>query len=178
LLREEFEMKKLLVLALVMANGGFSPGEEIKINVIASFEIISFGLDVRVLNGYGEVLHTGVFIPDGSIYDAGTLDIEIFDTLPNAGLVVNEGETLLTGARGAIFGGPPLPAGEYIYSFTYVMPDLEDSIAITIKSAGTVVFLGAESESVTEVADLVIHTPEPITIALLGLGGLFLRRRK
>jgi hypothetical protein len=200
LLREEFEMKKLLVLALVMAmasavsaqevpvwfevdpadptlyEGGYASSQIITINIIANFDLASFSLDVA--SNFGTVEGTGIEVPTGSGHDAGTIN-PLLEVLPDAGLVVNSGGTLLTGAKGAIFTieDPLLPAYTVIYSFEFHVPDLPESTLIVIDDIGFVSFLG-ETENINDVKSLVIHTPEPLTIALLGLGGLFLRRRK
>ncbi|MHC4076082.1 MAG: PEP-CTERM sorting domain-containing protein [Planctomycetota bacterium] len=193
-------MKKLLVLALVMAmasavsaqevsvwfevdpteptmhEGGYKPSQIITINVIADFDLGSFSLSVA--SDFGAVVGTGIEVPTGSGHDAGTVN-PLLDVFPDAGLVVNSGGILLTGAKGAIWTieDPLLPAYEIIYSFEFHIPDLPESTLIIIDDVGFVSIKG-ETVDIDDIESLVIHTPEPLTIALLGLGGLFLRRRK
>ena len=179
-------MKKLLVLILLMAmasaasaasvwfevdesepqlaGGGYSSSQIITINVVADFEIGSFALDIA--SNFGTAEGAGPVNP-------------AFDLFAEVGEIVNSGGVLITGTRGGIltYLYPPLEAGEIIYSFEFHVPHLPDSTLIVIDDCGFVSFLYSGTD-VTDVEALVIHTPEPMTIALLGLGGLFLRRRK
>ena len=67
-----------------------------------------------------------------------------------------------------------------IFWFDFHVPVADYSTIITIDASGmTWKDLWDDSFTVTDAGVLEIHvTPEPMTIALLGIGGLFLRRRK
>jgi hypothetical protein len=187
-LREEFEMKKLLVLTLVMAMAsaasagsawfevdpasyhecGYDAGDVIKINVIADFDVQFLSLAIG--SNWGIATGAGPLNP---IYQSG---------IEYVGNIINSGGALITHISAADWENA-VPAGQIIYSFTFEMPDLPDSILVIIDSlnGGEELYYTSLSDGTTTVEDLealVIHTPEPLTIALLGLGGLFLRRRK
>jgi hypothetical protein len=71
------------------------------------------------------------------------------------------------------FIGTPMPQDRVIFSFSFHVPELPASTYIDIDTTG--VYGGALVDNL----DARIHvTPEPMTVMLLGLGGLFLRRRK
>lgn len=69
-------------------------------------------------------------------------------------------------------GAPDLPGAVFWYEF-HVPYDLEPSSYIIIDTTGT--YGGVDYSQ----SDITLHVfPEPMTIALLGLGGLFLARRR
>ena len=178
-------MRKLLALVIVLAfvstasaasvrfevapgtptfggGGSYSFGQVITINLIADFAVQSFS--VSIAGNYGTAVAAGPVNAD-------------FVVFPNSG-TMNTGGNLITGATGAVaFGSPNVDAEEILYSFDYLVPHLPYSTNIVIDDVGFVSILGGGT-SIDDVDAFVVHTPEPMTIGLLGLGGLFLRRRK
>jgi hypothetical protein len=69
---------------------------------------------------------------------------------------------------------PHLPEDDVVFMYEFHVPyGLDDSTYITIDTTGT--YGGVDYSQ----SDIVLHVfPEPMTIALLGLGGLFLVRRR
>jgi hypothetical protein len=178
------EMKKLLVMIMVLglatvANaqlkisvGGFIDPPDTEVTLMPSETIVI------------DVWSDGTLMaPDGGTYmkldGPGTLDITlainslippgfpssiyIADWDPYVGMVFMD---LMVMEVPRV----PIPVGVMIDNIIFHCEGLED-VVITL--------FGDDGAGTIEVYDTqVIHQPEPITIALLGLGGLFLRRRK
>ena len=99
------------------------------------------------------------------------------------GDVVNAGGLLIKDVVGGVNGfdlTDGVPIGEVLWLFEFHVPDAPWSTIIPIHLAGVDMADVWYSEQVTgDIGPLEIHvSPEPMTVALLGLGGLFLRRRK
>ena len=193
-------MKKLLIFMLVLgvasaANANMVwfdtavtevvPSTDITIVVKADFDVLTVQLAI------GGPPTASQDTPPGGLHANMLLA-----ALNSQGTVMNDGTILIR----EIFGGDPrgaaaigVPAGEVIYSFLYHVPNEPPSTQITITSQGdwfvpppegpyeikTALSDLAGGDIVTSLGPLVLHIiPEPMTIALLGLGGLFLRRRK
>jgi hypothetical protein len=185
-------MKKLVVLVLVLAMAQLSfagiatlrvnaadvkndylPSDTITIEIVASYDTGMGGTDTTgsmsmdsISATAGEAISTWI--------NAG------FNDIANPGLVVNTGGMAVQGIAGTITtSAPDIAAGEVLWSMEFHIPDLPGSTIIDIS---TVNFFSAPSDftdMATETNVLSLHiVPEPITMALLGLGGLFLRRRK
>jgi len=99
------------------------------------------------------------------------------------GDVVNSGSALVEWISGTVGGtGQKVNAGDVIWSMDYkVIGNVGDTINIMALSGGdyespNIVFYDNTTTGTIGQAEITI-TPEPMTIALLGLGGLFLRRK-
>jgi len=181
-------MKRFLTLFLVLAIASVAPagiitfqtsnagpinvGDSVTVSLVADTGVSSVTM--------GNILG-GVVASDNAIY-AGLLTIPGFHT---PGTLVNNGTTLINKVIGSVaFQAPAVAAGVALYSFTwtataegvFLFSTNDNSATFTTTSIGFAdgTFTGNAgigSESITVI-------PEPISIALLGLGGLFIRRRK
>jgi hypothetical protein len=185
-------MKKVLILFVVLAITSVASASQVdftfKVDPAdqkASYEYS----DIITINLTTEAQVIGLDI--GAISDGGgggTAQLPLslnanFTAFADVGYLTNDGQTLIKWIAGN--AGAGLHATGILYSFEYHVPDVEDSTWITIGDfsgqpywPALITYLGGD-EYEGPLTPLEIHvTPEPITIALLGLGGLFLRRRK
>jgi hypothetical protein len=181
-------MKKLLVLALVLvfasaASAGFLmeilvngapyqgesvfPSDIITVSVLSDGPVTFMGqasLDVSNADDWAEIYDDGTVNP-GNWLAAG---LDLFPTSTGVEAQFN-GATFIA----------PFPGG-LIYTFEFHVPDLEPSTIIVIDALhGDWDGLDAIPGMEDQLPYAAIHViPEPMTIGLLGLGGLLLRRRK
>ena len=185
-------MAGLVGLEIVDPQPGYLPSTTIIIQVKASegwqdfpydsigfMDITSMQSDGGGLDGFGTASNPSL----NSALAVGT------GGSSSAGDIVNSGGILIQDIRGYIEQPDETgvdfvePFGSAIlYSFEFHIPDLPYSTYIIITMDGLVLNNLGYNPPVpgyTATSTLEIHViPEPMTIALLGLGGLFLRRRR
>lgn len=186
-------MKKFLCLLLVLAMTSVATAGT------AWFEVLSPLKESYLPSDYIEIgimvdqaataVTLGAFVSDNGGVAQGPWTLSPnFNLLPNPGVPVNDGTILIELMSGNVnFGSPAVPAGA-IATMVFHVPELESSTYITLDDlvdmahqpfpySTNVMF--DDYSSVADIGELVIHViPEPMTIALLGMGGLFLLRRR
>ena len=156
------------------AKDSYMPSDVITINVVADF----------VVGG----LTTNIGADGGTAQAVGTLHPNLKTALFYEGDLINAGGVLISNiSGGAMVGQPGVPISAVLYSFEFHVPQVDESTIITIDDITDFTTQPPMSTGVsstdymtylTDIGALEIHVPEPMTIALLGLGGLFLRRRR
>ena len=195
-------MKKLFVLVLVLAISTMATAASVDLQIIAGPD--AQGIDptsgapsylpsdtitiALVAAGFGTGADTGVgkmTIGSATTTNDGTASSPDLHTklkdVYMLGTVVNSGGVLITDVSGSLglYDYVGIDAGN-LWWFEFHVPELEYSEIISIDLTDLVIqnkFLGGLTYTCG--GALEIHVvPEPMTIALLGIGGLFLRRRK
>ena len=179
--KEEFVMKKLLALVLILAMASVSSAATVDIVVNDTpwdGESSVYTSDIITITFYDDTGVAGPFAQFEMAVDHGDYVEDSFATVPGNFM----GAPLAVTAPvedGLVVAGSPMwmpgtlaPDGLYTVAF-HVPGDLEESTLINITFSGG--YLGADTSALSTAIHVV---PEPMTIALLGLGGLFLRRRR
>ena len=184
-------MKKLLALVLILAMASAASAGTITVTAdgtttglleVDPFTVVTIDL---IISGYGvtppmdsfATLSIGSITGEGMASDPA-LHAELTN-LPLTGTIVNDGVTLIANIGGGVPMGDMdgIPDGSSAYSFTLNVGDI-GTYVIDLMGVEVLGTFGPPALP-TEVAALTVNVvPEPMTIALLGLGGLFLRRRR
>ena len=157
-------MKKLLVLMLVLGMASLAN---------AVYDLALDGDDAATLTGDG--VYTGFYISAIT----GTVDMDILFTGAGTGAtpVVNQG--IIDYATG-LLGATPTDLWLVAFVDSTAPPDnvLPDGIVATFAGNLMPVTVTLHNQDTFAIMEQVTLTPEPMSLMLLGLGGLFLRRRK
>ena len=185
-------MRKLLTLILVLAmasvtnaalqisvDGNWNPVDSEIVLVPSDEVILDIWTDAAIPDGltWALICNTSLGTITGGAYvgpdDGGNILGFIYEPASAYGVVVPPGEDGVMGGI-AVFSGSGIAADTLLY----------DGIVFHCEAEGeTLITLGLVSDSTGEIIEVmdsvIIHQiPEPATIALLGLGGLLLRRKK
>jgi hypothetical protein len=172
-------MKKVLVLVLVLAMtqltwagiatlqvnsadaaSDYAPGTTVTIEIVYDFTAGGMSMD-------------SVDATAGSWSDPA-LNIG-FDDVHVNGTVAGSSITGIGGSTGT--SSADVAAGAVLWSAEFTVPELPSSSIVTISTSNFFVSPTDFSDMTFETNALELHViPEPITLALLGLGGLFIRR--
>jgi len=189
-------MKKLFVLGLVLVISSMAMAARVDLVVLnppteyqpsdtITISLVGSGFDTSgsaPWDSWG-----GLAIGTATSDNGGTalnpdLHTEFKGGLYYKGTVVNSGGILIQTVDGGVDMGDydGIPNGEAGWWFEFHIPDVPYSTIITIDLTNLVIRdCFQDTMSVIYGGALEIHVvPEPMTIALLGIGGLFLRRRK
>ena len=175
-------MKKLLILMMVvsvasLASAGLTIGVGDVPDPVDS-EIVLMPSDIVTITLNGDGVETGkpLWL---SVVGPGTLNVQKSDNLvqedlgiPDAGIFVIE--------LGPILGDNTIMFDVLIPGSTLnILDGVLGTIEFHCEGEGDVQLLLNDGDTMELLDSLIIHQiPEPMTMALLGLGGLFLRRRK
>jgi len=171
-----------------------APGQIVVVQIFSPDQIVSSGYAVSVTESTTSAAGHSTAVAVGALNAAFNLNVQngtkrnAMTTSPTS---ATQRYMLIDRISGGISPANPLPVGTVLYQFELKIPDLAvfcDKFTITAAVGNPVcapppaayahqINAAALNPNITNA--LVLHVvPEPATIALLGLGGLLLRRRK
>jgi hypothetical protein len=157
---------------------GFTVGGSLDAGTVNQGDLLS--ISVISDNVSGSLSIFGVYDTGGN---AGTASSVVLNAGYDWSIVrqvgaANTGGALVgvtTGSVNQLAGSPKIPAGTSLFSFDYLVPSVIGGWSIYGGLSGST----SSNADTVALAPLTMNVvPEPMTVALLGLGGLFLRRRK
>jgi len=196
-------MKKLFVLVLVLAISSMATAASVDLQIVGgpapqgtdpgsgapsylpsdtiTIALVASGFGTGANDGVGQIQIASATTSNGGTAASPDLHTKLKADLHYKGTLVNSGGVLISTVDGslAVADYTGIDAGD-LWWFDFHIPDLQHSSIISIDLTD----LNVDNKfgsglTYTYGGALEIHvTPEPMTIALLGLGGLFLRRRK
>ena len=178
-------MKKLLALVLVLAMVSAASAGTITITPADSTADVDTDVVITVVTtGYAATFPGAINILefsitgdlDSSVASVGTLDTALQTPLFSHGSV-GTGGTLISMIQGNAGTGNYI-TNQTIYTFTVDVGSTQGTLTIDVAEGYWFRARNGSDISTTIVAGEIEVVPEPMTVALLGLGGLFLRRRR
>jgi hypothetical protein len=185
-------MKKLLVFAMVLAMASFASAT-LQISVGGAYDVtqvtltpsqeivLDIGTDTPITPGVGEGYFALVSSPLGRIDIQTGFTVQAYAA--DGGIAIEHSAYASEYVMGLAPGQDGLAGGVLLSLVSSVAPGtIFDGIIFHCEGMGDAVIsllaLTPNFEVIGPVDTVVVHQiPEPVTIALLGLGGLFLRRR-
>lgn len=169
-------MKKLVVLALVLAVASLANAAYTLTVSGAGNNVLSIGTTADIVAAGGSEMYYALLVPTGA------LDVSAASIVPSGtGFAIDTnagaGDVITTGALSGIWGGifttgGAIPAGALINGITYTGGQTTAELhVIDVSPTDQSWSLG------NTIASAQVGVPEPITMVLLGLGGLFLRKK-